>query len=71
MVPLKCNFTHVRVYWLVCMRVQTCVPLRVIEHLRASLTAHTCYTKGCTHVYAAQVYIYIGTYTYATGILPM
>ena len=58
-------------YWLVRTHVQTCVPLRVMEHSWVSLTAHACYTKGCTHAYAAQVDTYIGTYTYDTGVSPM
>ena len=58
------------VCWLV-QHMQTCVPLRVMEHSRVSLTVHTCYMKGCTHVYAAQVDTYIGTYTYATHVSPM
>ena len=65
-VPLKCNFTHVHVYWLVHTCVQTCVPLWVMEHLRVSFNVHVCYTKGCTHIYAARV----DTYTYATHVLP-
>ena len=33
MVPLKCNFTHMHMHWLVIMCVQTCVPLQVKEYL--------------------------------------
>ena len=66
-VPLKCNFTHVHVYWLVHMHVQTCVPLQMMEHLRVSLTVHKCYTKGCTHTYATRV----DAYAYATRMSPM
>ena len=54
-----------RVYWLVYKRVQTYVPLQVIEHSRVSLTEHADYMKGCTHAYAAQV----DAYTYATCVL--
>ena len=36
-----------------------------------SLTVHACYMKGCTHVYAARVDTYIGTYVYATRMSPM
>ena len=57
-------------YWLVRTHVQTCVPLWVMEHSRVSLTAHVCYTKGCTQVYAAWVDTYVGMYTYATGVSP-
>ena len=64
MVPLKCNFTHVRVYWLVHTHVQTCVLLQVMEHLRVSLTVHACHTKGCTHMCGARV----DTYTYETNV---
>ena len=70
MVPLKGNFTHARVYWLVHMRVQTYVLLQVMEHSQVSLTVQVCYTKGCTHAYAAQVDTYVGTYTYATRVSP-
>ena len=70
MVPLKCNFTHAHVYWLVGTRVQTCVPLRVMEHSLVSLTVDLCSTKDFTHVYAALVHTYVGTYTYATHVLP-
>ena len=70
MVLLKCNFTHAQMYWLARIHVQTCVPLRVMEHSRVSLTVDACYTKGCTHAYATRVDTYIGTYTYATRVLP-
>ena len=70
-VPLKCNFTHAPVYWIVCTCVQTCVPLQVMEQSRVSLTVHTCHTKGCTHAYAARVDVYVGMYTYATHMSPM
>ena len=66
MVPLKFNFIHARVYWLIHMRVQTCVPLGVMEYSLVSVTMHTGYTKGCTHTYAARV----DTYTYATCVSP-
>ena len=69
-VPLKGNFTHARVYWLVCTHVQTCVLLWVMEHSQVSLTVQVCYTKGCTHMYAAQVDTYVGTYMYATRVSP-
>ena len=62
--------SHMRVYWLVHTHVQICVPLRVMEHLRVSLTVHACYMKGCIHAYAALVDTYIGTYMYATRMLP-
>ena len=71
MVLLKCNFTHAYVYWLVRTCVQTCVPLRVMEHSRVALTVHACYTKGCKHVDAAWVDTCIGMYTYVTRMLPM
>ena len=70
MVPLKCNFSHMRVYWLVLIHVQTCVPLRVMEQSWVSLTAHVYYTKGWTHAYVAWVDTYIGMYIYATGVSP-
>ena len=66
MVPLKCNFTHTRMYWVVHTRVQTCIPLRMMGHLRVSLTVHACYMKGCTHACGARV----DTYTYATRVSP-
>ena len=70
-VLLKCNFTHVHMYWLVRMHEQICIQLRVMEHSRVSLTAHACYMKGCTQAYAARVDTYVGMYTYATGVSPM
>ena len=56
-VPLKCNFTHVRMYWLVHMRAQTCIITS--DDTLTSLTYFTrMLHKGLhTHVWCSSAYI--------------
>ena len=73
MVPLKGNFTHVRVYWLVRTHVQTCVNMCPVmsNGTLASLTYCTSVLhEGLYTCYAAPVDTYVGTYTYATCVSP-
>ena len=48
----------------------TLVGLNLLHMRVTQRAAHACYTKGCTHTYAARVDTYIGTYTYDTGVSP-
>ena len=61
--------SHTRVYWLVHMCVCKQVSCYEWWNTRESYLVYTCYTKGCTHVYAGQVDTYVGTYMYATRVL--